>query len=93
MPEHKSAMVIGAGIVGLATARALAINGYKVTVFERHPAAIGASVRNFGMILPLGQPFGHLYERALRSRAIWKQTCDEAGIWYDPCGSIDRSVS
>ena len=88
MPEHRSAIVMGAGIVGLATARALAISGYAVTVFERHPAAIGASVRNFGMILPLGQPFGPLYERALRSKATWKQICDEAGIWYDPCGSM-----
>ncbi|PMD88608.1 hypothetical protein BWI97_25170, partial [Siphonobacter sp. BAB-5405] len=29
----KSAIVIGAGIVGLATARALALRGYQVSVF------------------------------------------------------------
>lgn len=35
--NKKSAIVIGAGIVGLAMARALAIKNYEVIVFERHP--------------------------------------------------------
>lgn len=84
----RTAIVIGAGIVGLATARSLAIRGYKVTVIERNPRAIGASIRNFGMIWPIGQPDGHLYERAMLSRRIWKEVCKDAGIWYDKVGSI-----
>jgi FAD dependent oxidoreductase TIGR03364 len=84
----KTAIVIGAGIAGLATARALAVRGYKVTVIERTEKAIGASIRNFGMIWPIGQPDGELYETAMSSRAIWKQICDEAGIWYDEVGSL-----
>jgi FAD dependent oxidoreductase TIGR03364 len=83
-----SAIVIGAGIVGLATARALAVRGYQVTVFERNERAVGASIRNFGMVWPIGQPTGHLYERAMLSRNIWKQTCIEAGIWHDEVGSM-----
>lgn len=83
-----SAIVIGAGIVGLATARALAIRGYQVTVFERSERAVGASIRNFGMVWPIGQPQGDLFERAMLSRSIWKTICEEAGIWHDEVGSL-----
>lgn len=86
--SNKSAIIIGAGIVGLATARALAIRGYKVTVFERNERAIGASIRNFGMIWPIGQATGSLYERAMLSRSIWKELCVEANIWHDEVGSM-----
>ena len=84
----KTAIVIGAGIVGLATARALAMKGYSVQVYERNLKASGASVRNFGMIWPIGQPAGKQYERAIRSRNIWKETGDAAGLWYDTVGSL-----
>jgi len=83
-----SAIVIGAGIVGLATARALVLKGYNVTVFERSERSVGASIRNFGMIWPVGQPEGKLYDRAMRSRAIWCEISDEAGLWRDEVGSL-----
>ncbi len=86
--SKQNAIVIGAGIVGLATARALAIRGYTVTVFERNERAVGASIRNFGMVWPIGQPTGDLYERALLSRSIWKEICTEAKIWHDEVGSL-----
>jgi glycine/D-amino acid oxidase-like deaminating enzyme len=86
--QQKNAIVIGAGIVGLATARALAIKGYAVKVFDRSPQAVGASVRNFGMIWPIGQPSGLLYSRAMRSRQIWKTIAAETGIWLQETGSL-----
>jgi FAD dependent oxidoreductase TIGR03364 len=86
--SKKNAIVIGAGIVGLATARALAVRGYAVTVFERNERAVGASIRNFGMIWPIGQPTGALYERAMLSRSIWKEICIEAKVWHDEVGSL-----
>lgn len=86
--SQPSAIVIGAGIVGLATARALAVNGYRVRVIERNARAVGASIRNFGMIWPIGQPDGELYETALLSRGIWKDVCNSAGIWYEEAGSL-----
>jgi len=85
---RKSAIVVGAGIVGLATARALAMRKYNVRVIERADRAVGASIRNFGMIWPVGQPDGSLYERALLSAKIWKEICREARIWHDDVGSL-----
>ena len=85
---NKSAIVVGAGILGLATARALALKGYSVSVFERNLKATGASVRNFGMVWPIGQPVGKLYERAIRSRNCWREIGDSIGLWYDPVGSL-----
>src|SRR5450432_3339025 len=84
----QSAIVIGAGIVGLATAKALAEQGFFVKVFERTQKAVGASIRNFGMIWPIGQPSGKLYERAIRSRNIWKEISDNSDIWSDAVGSL-----
>lgn len=85
---HKTAIIVGAGIVGLAMARSLAERGYAVTVFERNEKAVGASIRNFGMLWPIGQPGGKMYERALQSKSIWKEICDEAGLWYNESGSL-----
>jgi FAD dependent oxidoreductase TIGR03364 len=82
------AIVIGAGVVGLATARALAENGFHVDVYERSSSASGASIRNFGMIWPIGQRSGVQYERAMRTKAIWKELCFEMGAWFEENGSL-----
>jgi FAD dependent oxidoreductase TIGR03364 len=84
----RSAIVIGAGIVGLATARALVSRGYQVTVIERSSRAVGASIRNFGMVWPIGQPEGKLYERALHAKSIWKEVLTEAKCWLHEGGSL-----
>src|ERR1700733_12100926 len=77
----RSAIVIGAGIVGLATARALAHQGFTGKVFERTDKAVGATIRNFGMIWPIGQTAGKMYDRAVRSRDIWKEIAPRADFW------------
>ena len=86
--QSRSAIVIGAGIVGLATARALALRGFSVKVFERSEKAVGASIRNFGMIWPIGQPEGRMYERAIRTREIWKEIAADGAFWHEPAGSL-----
>lgn len=84
----KSAIVIGAGIVGLASARALGARGYQVTVIERSSKAVGASIRNFGMVWPIGQPEGKLYERALKAKSIWKEVLTGGKLWFHEGGSL-----
>src|SRR5580693_2023264 len=86
--DKRSAIVVGAGIVGLATARALALKGFSVSIFERTHRAVGASIRNFGMIWPIGQPAGKLYDRAIRTREIWKSIADQTDIEYSVSGSL-----
>lgn len=87
MPQQTIA-IVGAGIVGLAHAWAAAKQGHRVLVFERQPRAQGATVRNFGMIWPVGQPAGETLNVALRSRKMWLRLARDAGVWVNPCGSL-----
>jgi D-hydroxyproline dehydrogenase subunit beta len=80
--------VVGAGILGLAHAYHLARRGLRVVVFERHRKAHGASVRNFGMIWPVGQPLGPAYQLARRSREVWLEALRASDLWHRECGSL-----
>lgn len=80
--------IVGAGIVGLAFATEAARRGHRVTMFERNRSAAGASVRNFGMIWPVGQSPGTDYDRAMRSRGRWLDVAPAAGVWVAECGSL-----
>ena len=80
--------VVGAGITGLAHAWMAARRGLSVALFDRHPRAQGASVRNFGIILPIGQPTGARRELALQGRRYWQELAESAGIWTNECGSL-----
>ncbi len=86
--SNKTAIVVGAGILGLATARALGAKGYEVTVIEKSHFSLGASIRNFGMLWPVGQPDGKLYNRAVRTKEIWLEYLNTAKIKYNACGSL-----
>ncbi len=82
------AAVVGAGVLGLAHAYHLARHGQRVIVFERSTRACGASIRNFGMLWPIGQPAGPMREMALRSRELWLELLPKAGLWHERTGSL-----
>lgn len=86
--SEKRVAIVGAGILGLAHAWAAARAGHKVTVFEKTAKATGASVRNFGMIWPIGQPSGEALAVALESRSLWLEFAQKANHWALPCGSL-----
>lgn len=85
---HADVLVIGSGILGMAHASLAALAGSRVTLLERSARPVGASIRNFGMVWPVGQTEGDALDRALRARARWIEMSERAGFWASPCGSL-----
>jgi FAD dependent oxidoreductase TIGR03364 len=88
MKTRAQVAVVGGGILGLAHAYVLARRGLSVVLFERGTRATGASIRNFGMIWPIGQPAGEMHAIARRSRQIWLEALQASGLPYLPTGSL-----
>jgi glycine/D-amino acid oxidase-like deaminating enzyme len=82
------AVIVGAGIVGLAHAIAARDAGFDVTVLERDGRALGASIRNFGTIWPIGCVPGVEREQALFGVQRWKEMAAAAGFWIGTEGSL-----
>jgi D-hydroxyproline dehydrogenase subunit beta len=80
--------IVGAGILGMAHAYLAAKAGKSVVVFEKSPRASGASVRNFGMIWPIGQPAGDMLALSLRSRELWLEILGLAKLPRRETGSL-----
>jgi FAD dependent oxidoreductase TIGR03364 len=78
--ERFDLVVVGGGIVGLATALAGVRRGLRVAVVDRDAQANGASVRNFGFITVTGQERGPMWMRARRSREVWHEVAAAAAI-------------
>ncbi|WP_420333208.1 NAD(P)/FAD-dependent oxidoreductase [Roseibium sp.] len=84
-------VVIGAGVVGLAIARALAIAGREVMVLERHgligseTSARNSEVIHAGIYYPPGSLKAKL---CLPGKHLLYQFCDENGIAYKKTGKL-----
>ena len=84
-------VVIGAGVVGLAIARAMAARGREVIVLEAGEAVgTGTSSRNSEVIhAGLYYPRGSLKaDLCVRGRAMLYEYCDAHGVPYNRCGKL-----
>ncbi|WZH38311.1 MAG: FAD-dependent oxidoreductase [Microbacterium enclense] len=95
-------VVIGAGIVGAATARELARAGHEVVVVERSTAASGTSGRGEGNILVSDKGPGPELDLSLLSRGLWpalvrelraELPSDFPGIEFEPKGGLVVSTT
>lgn len=84
----KTIAIVGGGIVGLAHAYQAYLRGFKVLIFEKEERQIGASVRNFGLIWPIGQASGTPLAMALESRKIWEILAQKASFNFFPNTSL-----
>jgi phytoene dehydrogenase-like protein len=85
--EPTDVVIVGAGILGLANAWAASRQGRTVRVIEKSPFAQGASIRNFGMVWPVGQPADRV-DLALASRDRWLELVQAGAVEGTRCGSI-----
>lgn len=81
-------VIIGSGIIGLAHALTAREAGYEVTVIDRDTRPVGASIRNFGTIWPIGLGFGPEREQGLFGLRRWRELAPLAGFHADACGSL-----
>ena len=83
------AIVIGAGIIGAACARALAADGLRVLVLEARSAASGATSAGMGHLVTMDDSPAQLALTML-SLALWRELGPAlpATVEYDPCGTI-----
>jgi L-2-hydroxyglutarate oxidase LhgO len=91
MTEQVDCVVIGAGVVGLAIARQLAMNGHEVMILETGEAiGTGVSSRNSevihaGIYYPVGSLKAQL---CLRGRELLYPYLESRGVEYRRCGKL-----
>lgn len=96
MTEQIDCIVIGAGVVGLAVARALAQTGLETIVLESQDAiGTGTSSRNSEVVhAGIYYPQGSLKARlCVRGRDALYSYCDQHGIAFKRCGKLIVATS
>ncbi|MFN5446302.1 MAG: NAD(P)/FAD-dependent oxidoreductase [bacterium] len=91
-----TAVVIGAGVVGLACARELARAGNEVLILEQHDAigtetsARNSEVIHAGIYYPVGSLKAAL---CVRGKKLLYEFCKEYGVEHRPCGKLIVATS
>jgi len=101
MTPRCDVLIVGAGVVGCASAWFLAREGVSVTLVEREDVAAQASGAAAGMLLPFGEAHceGPFLDWAERSLALFPELCAElrerSGIdpEFEPSGALHVAAS
>jgi len=96
MSEHVDAIVIGAGVVGLAVARELSNHGKEVIIVEAESAiGMGTSSRNSEVIhAGIYYPKGSLKARVcVEGKKMLYDFCDSHGVPYNKLGKLIVATS
>ena len=80
-------IVVGSGILGLATAFRAHRQGRAVHVIDRSARPVGSSIQNFGHACFTGQSDA-MQEVAMSSRRGWLEAADATGIWAAETGTF-----
>jgi len=88
--RHPDLLVVGAGIVGAATAYLAARAGLSVTVLDRGTPGAGTSSHGEGNVLVSDKELGPELDLALHSNEIWRTELGEFGhLWeLEPKGGV-----
>lgn len=82
-------LIVGAGVFGTMHAYFAHEAGHTVTLIERDPRPLSASVRNFGMVAVGGRAAGEELQVALRARTLWGEiAARHPELTFRPSGSI-----
>ena len=91
MSEHVDCVVIGAGVVGLAVARAVAQSGREVIVVEKADTIGTETSSRHSEVIHAGiyYPPGSLKARfCVAGKNAMYTFCDDHGVEYNNCGKI-----
>jgi len=89
--EHIDVAVVGAGVTGLASARAIAARGWSTCILERHPRpGLDTSTHNSGVIHGgMYYPAGTLKAKlCVEGARLLYQYCRERGVPHERCGKL-----
>lgn len=89
---HTDLIIVGAGILGLATAFRAHQQGLSVRVIDRAERPVGSSIMNFGHACFTGQADA-VQDVAMNARSGWTEAAQKTGLWAATSGTYIPAVT